>query len=89
MQFSYLSNGEPYEDRSMVDYSAGEITTEESTALMKAVAEGLNREGISFYPGISYRHCLIWKNGPMDIELTRPMTSQERKSLNICPRGRM
>lgn len=82
-----LSNGEPYEDRSMVDYSAGEITTEESTALMKAVAEGLNREGISFYPGISYRHCLIWKNGPMDIELTPPHDISGKKIIEYLPKG--
>ena len=53
----------------MVDYSAGEITTEESTVLMDSVAKALNRGGISFYPGISYRHCLIWKKGPMEIRL--------------------
>lgn len=82
-----LSNVEAYEDCTMVDYSAGEITTEESTALMKAVAEGLNREGISFYPGISYRHCLIWKNGPMDIKLTPPHDISGKKITGYLPMG--
>ena len=76
-----LSSEEAYEDRSMVDYSAGEITTEESTELMNAVAEGLNKEGVSFYPGISYRHCLIWKNGPMDIKLTPPHDISGKENL--------
>ena len=82
-----LSNVEAYEDCTMVDYSAGEITTEESTVLMKAVAEGLNREGISFYPGISYRHCLIWKNGPMDIKLTPPHDISGKKITGYLPMG--
>ena len=82
-----LSNEDIYENRSMVDYSAGEITTEESTVLMKAVAEGLNREGISFYPGISYRHCLIWKNGPIDIKLTPPHDISGKKIIEYLPKG--
>lgn len=82
-----LSNVEAYEDCTMVDYSAGEITTEESTILIKAVAEGLNREGISFYPGISYRHCLIWKNGPMDIKLTPPHDISGKKITGYLPMG--
>ncbi len=82
-----LSNEDIYENRSMVDYSAGEITTEESTELMNAVAEGLNRDGISFYPGISYRHCLIWKNGPIDIKLTPPHDISGKKIIEYLPKG--
>ena len=82
-----LSSEEAYEDRSMVDYSAGEITTEESTELMNAVAEGLNKEGVSFYPGISYRHCLIWKNGPMDIKLTPPHDISGKRISEHLPKG--
>ncbi len=82
-----LSNEETYENRSMVDYSAGEITTEESTILMNAVAEGLNSEGISFYPGVSYRHCLLWKNGPMDIKLVPPHDISGKKITEYLPQG--
>lgn len=82
-----LSNEKDYEDRTMVDYSAGEITTEESTVLMYAVAKELNREGIYFYPGISYRHCLIWKDGPMDIELVPPHDISGRKITGNLPKG--
>lgn len=82
-----LSNEAVYEDRSMIDYSAGEITTEESTILMKAVADGLNREGVSFYPGVSYRHCLIWKNGPMDIKLVPPHDISGRQITEYLPQG--
>lgn len=82
-----LSDEDVYENRFMIDYSAGEITTEESTVLMNAVAEGLNRDGISFYPGISYRHCLIWRNGPMDIRLTPPHDISGKKIFEFLPQG--
>lgn len=82
-----LSNEDTYEDRTMVDYSAGEITTEESTVLMDSVAKALNRGGISFYPGISYRHCLIWKKGPMEIRLVPPHDITGRKIAEHLPKG--
>jgi 2,3-bisphosphoglycerate-independent phosphoglycerate mutase len=82
-----LSREGNYEDSTMIDYSAGEITTEESAELMKAVAEGLNRDGISFYPGISYRHSLIWRNGPLDIKLTPPHDISGRKITGFLPKG--
>ena len=57
-----LSDDEPYEAKTMIDYSSGEITTAESELLMKSVAQSLNDNTFEFYPGVSYRHCLIWKN---------------------------
>lgn len=82
-----LSEEPRYDEKTMVDYSSGEITTQESTELMKAVAQELNREGLSFYPGISYRHCLIWKNGPLDIKLTPPHDISGRKIGDYLPQG--
>jgi 2,3-bisphosphoglycerate-independent phosphoglycerate mutase len=43
----------------MRDYSAGHITTEESTSLIEALQECCNTERLHFYPGISYRHLMI------------------------------
>lgn len=82
-----LSDEEIYEDRTMLDYSAGEITTGEAAELMKAVAAALNREGISFHAGVSYRHCLIWKNGPMDIRLVPPHDISGKKISGHLPQG--
>jgi len=82
-----LSEEENFEDRSMVDYSAGEITTEEAVELINDVAKELNREGLSFHPGVSYRHCLIWKNGPMDIKLTPPHDISGKKITMYLPEG--
>lgn len=60
-----------YEDRMIIDHSSGEISTEDAAVLVKALKEGLEREGYEFYVGTSYRHLLIWKNGQA-VELTPP-----------------
>ncbi|NLM10333.1 MAG: cofactor-independent phosphoglycerate mutase [Clostridiaceae bacterium] len=82
-----LSDEENYEDRTMVDYSSGEITTDESRELIKAIAENLNDSSFSFYPGISYRHCLVWKNGRMDLDLTPPHDISGKKISSFLPKG--
>ena len=50
-----LSDEAQYEDKVMLDYSAGEISTQEAELLIKSVADTFNNEFLSFYPGISYR----------------------------------
>ena len=67
-----LSEDGPYDSKTMVDYSAGEISTEESAPLIKAVQEALGDDLRAFYPGISYRHCMIWQGGPVGLELAKP-----------------
>ena len=61
-----------YEDRRMIDHSAGEITTEEADELIKAVQAAFGNEYRTFYTGVSYRHCLIWKKCPDFTDFSRP-----------------
>ena len=67
-----LSDEEEYADKRMIDYSAGEISTEEARELILYVEEHLGTERISFHPGISYRHCLIVHNAKVGSDLTPP-----------------
>lgn len=60
-----------YEDRRIIDHSSDEIPTEEAAVLVKALSEGLQRNGYHFYVGTSYRHLLIQENGTV-VELTAP-----------------
>lgn len=60
-----------YEDRTIIDHSSGEISTEDAAVLVEALKEGLKKEGYEFYVGTSYRHLLIQKNGKI-VELTPP-----------------
>lgn len=50
-----LSDEESYEDKTMVDYSAGDISTEDAAVLIKAVEEHFGNEIFTFYPGVAYR----------------------------------
>ena len=61
-----------YEDRRMLDHSSDEITTEEADELVKALNEALPMEGRRLYTGVSYRHCLVWKNTLTKYDFDRP-----------------
>lgn len=50
----------------LVDYSAGHITSKESEGLIKSIQEKLGNDKFRFYPGISYRHLMMAKNGVRD-----------------------
>ncbi len=63
---------EQYEDKIMIDHSADEITTAEADELIKALQEHFGNQERKFYTGVSYRHCLIWKNRPDNYPFMRP-----------------
>lgn len=62
----------PYEEKVMEDYCAGDISTEEACELIAAVEAAFGNETFCFYPGVSYRHCLIWKNGTTELGSMTP-----------------
>ncbi len=67
-----ISEGdEPFEEKTIIDHSSGEISTEDCAVLLKAVMDELANETYQFYVGTSYRHCLIWDKGEV-VELTPP-----------------
>lgn len=80
-----LSDEENYEDKTMVDYSAGEITTEESRELILAVKEALFGGDIDLFPGVSYRHLFTWDNAPSSFKLTPPHDISDRKIKDYLP----
>ena len=61
----------PFEERTIIDHSSGEISTEDCAVLLEAVKKELQNETYQFYVGTSYRHCLIWNHGSV-IELSQP-----------------
>ena len=60
-----------FEEKTIIDHSSGEISTEDCDVLLKAVRSELESETYKFYTGTSYRHCLIWDKGEV-VELTPP-----------------
>ena len=67
-----LSDEDNFADKTMIDYSAGEISTEEAKILIGFLAEKINDEKYRLYSGISYRHCLVIDNGKIAGDLTPP-----------------
>ncbi|MBO4893305.1 MAG: cofactor-independent phosphoglycerate mutase [Clostridia bacterium] len=62
-----LSDEENYDEKTMVDYSAGDITSEDAAELIKAVQEHFGGGEFDFYSGVSYRHCLIHHGGTTEL----------------------
>lgn len=62
-----LSDEENYSDKIMVDYSGGDISTEEAAEIIKTVQEHFGGGEFDFYSGVAYRHCLIVHNGTTDL----------------------
>lgn len=82
-----LSDDAEYAEKTMVDYSSGEITTAEAAELIRAVDETFRTDEILFYPGISYRHCMIWHQGPVGLNLTPPHDISDRKITEYLPQN--
>ncbi|MCI8365407.1 MAG: 2,3-bisphosphoglycerate-independent phosphoglycerate mutase, partial [Eubacterium sp.] len=67
-----LSENElPYGEKTILDHSSGEISTEDANVLLEALRTEMEDDIYQFYTGTSYRHCTIWKRGQVS-ELTPP-----------------
>lgn len=64
-----LSEDGEFEEKTIIDHSSDEISTDDASVLMDAVREHFSSEEYSFYTGTSYRHILVWKKGEiLDLE---------------------
>ena len=77
-----------YEELIIKDHSSGDITTEEADELIKAVNREFADEKMRFYTGVSYRHCLIVKDGQTRYEMTPPHDVLGRHAGDYLPKGR-
>ncbi|KJR40673.1 putative homoserine kinase [Candidatus Magnetoovum chiemensis] len=74
----------------MADYSAGHITSVEAKELISVIKKELTASGssIDFYPGVSYRHLMLWRNGIDDINCSPPHDITGREISNYLPKGK-
>lgn len=82
-----LSDAPTIAEKVMIDYSAGEIPTEESKIIINDLAKEFNSDEINFYPGVSYRHLMVWRNGPSGCRLTPPHDISDRQIGTFLPQG--
>ncbi len=85
--FVTLSDEEKLEDKVMLDYSAGEISTGEAAQLIAELQKQLGSDRFAFYAGVSYRHCLIDHNGDLNTVFTPPHDISGKKIAEYLPKG--
>ena len=56
----------------MDDFSAGHITSAEASELIQTINRELGTQTLAFYPGVSYRHLLVWHSGKEKMQTTPP-----------------
>ncbi len=82
-----LSDEGEYDEKIMLDHSADEITTAEADELIKSLDAALGTDFRKFYTGVSYRHCIIWKNGCDTYNFMRPHDILGQPIKNYLPSG--
>ena len=81
-----LSNDEIFENKTMLDYSAGEIKTDKAEKLIKLL-QPIVPKGFELFSGVSYRHCLVYRRGKGGAELTPPHDISGRVIKDYLPKG--
>jgi len=71
----------------MEDFSAGHISTDDARMLIEEIGSKLGTDHIRFYPGVSYRHLMVWKGGKERINCTPPHDIQDKDIQDYLPRG--
>ena len=73
--------------RFMEDFTAGHISTEEAAEIIHDIGRALGGDGIEFFPGVSYRHLMVWRNGQEKMNTTPPHDITDQKIAAYLPRG--
>jgi 2,3-bisphosphoglycerate-independent phosphoglycerate mutase len=71
----------------MEDYSAGHISSSEAASVIGDLDRELGCEGLRFYPGVGYRHLLVWRGGPSFVDTTPPHDIVGQNIGRHLPRG--
>lgn len=71
----------------LLDYSAGHITTEEARPIIELANQKLGTRSLTFFPGVSYRHILRWHDGPTEVLTYPPHENMGKKLADIWPQG--
>lgn len=82
-----LSDEENYSEKTMIDYSSDEISSEEAEEIIESVNKYLQTDFIKFYPGIFYRNLMLWDNGPYPFTLTPPHDITGKGIGDYLPQG--
>jgi 2,3-bisphosphoglycerate-independent phosphoglycerate mutase len=71
----------------MIDSTADHVSTEEARELIRAIDEKLSTNVIKFYPGVSYRHIMVWRGGSAEVQCTAPYKFHGQPIAQHFPEG--
>jgi 2,3-bisphosphoglycerate-independent phosphoglycerate mutase len=71
----------------MQDFSAGHISTEHGRELVEALQRELGSGELEFYPGVGYRHLMVWRGGKDGLKATPPHDITGKAVLEHLPVG--
>jgi len=71
----------------MQDYSAGHISDEEGRELLAALQKELGNDEFQFYPGVGYRHLMVWRGGEDGMTVTPPHDITGQEIIDYLPKG--
>jgi len=74
-------------DPNMADYSAGHISTAEGINIIQDLDKAIGSDKFRFYPGVGYRHLMVWKDGKGSMDTTPPHDIVGEKICDHFPKG--
>lgn len=86
-RLNLVTLGENDDQQIMEDFSAGHISTEEARDIVLTLQRELGTEQFQFYPGVSYRHLLVWRGGIDSMNFTPPHDITGQSVEGQLPRG--
>ena len=72
----------------MEDFTSGHISTEEAAEIIRDLGRELGGDGIEFFPGVSYRHLMVWRDGKEKMETTPPHDITDQKTAGYLAQRR-
>ncbi len=83
-----VSIGDKDSDRAfMDDFTAGHISSAEAREIISDLNRRLNSSQYQFYPGVGYRHLLVWRNASVSPLTTPPHDIPGKTIADYLPRG--
>jgi 2,3-bisphosphoglycerate-independent phosphoglycerate mutase len=71
----------------LLSYNGGGVSTEEARELIELINRRLGTPRRKFYPGLAYRHLMVWSGAPVDMKTTPPHDIQGQEIQPHLPQG--
>ncbi|MDR2018727.1 MAG: cofactor-independent phosphoglycerate mutase [Syntrophobacterales bacterium] len=71
----------------MGDYGSGHISTEEAHLLVDLLNKEIGSDKFNFFPGVSYRHIMLWRKGSYNMDTTPPHDITAQEIVAYMPKG--